>query len=152
MGVCQVTGVLEAMPSSNLKPENEEEELDEKRIYRVTYMFSATMPASVERLARKFMRNPVTVTIGTAGKAVDSVTQSVVMVKETEKLERLNRILGELGEKTAIVFVNQKKTADGLARQLGKNGWNATTLHGGKTQDQREVGGLEGRCASRACL
>jgi hypothetical protein len=46
----QVVGVLDAMPSSNLKPENEDEELDEKRIYRTTYMFSATMPPAVERL------------------------------------------------------------------------------------------------------
>ncbi|KAL2939981.1 DEAD-box ATP-dependent RNA helicase 21 [Bienertia sinuspersici] len=50
----QVVGVLDAMPSSNMKPENEEEELDEKRIYRTTYMFSATMPPAVERLARSY--------------------------------------------------------------------------------------------------
>ncbi|KAF9620146.1 hypothetical protein IFM89_010805, partial [Coptis chinensis] len=49
----QVVGVLDAMPSCNLKPENEDEELDEKRIYRTTYMFSATMPPDVERLDRK---------------------------------------------------------------------------------------------------
>ncbi|KAJ6687373.1 hypothetical protein OIU74_016119 [Salix koriyanagi] len=49
----QVVGVLDAMPSSNLKPENEDEELDAKKIYRTTYMFSATMPLRVERLARK---------------------------------------------------------------------------------------------------
>ncbi|KAJ0817557.1 putative RNA helicase [Helianthus annuus] len=44
----QVVGVLDAMPSSNFKPENEDEWLDEKRIYRTTYMFSATMPTAVE--------------------------------------------------------------------------------------------------------
>ena len=69
----QVVGVLDAMPSSNLKPENEDEELDEKKIYRTTYMFSATMPPAVERLARKHLRNPVVVTIGTAGKATDLI-------------------------------------------------------------------------------
>jgi superfamily II DNA/RNA helicase len=47
------------MPSSNLKPENEDEELDEKRIYRTTYMFSATTAPAVERLARKYLRNLV---------------------------------------------------------------------------------------------
>ena len=46
-------GVLDAMPSSNLKPESEDVELEGDRIYRTTYMFSATMPPSVERLARK---------------------------------------------------------------------------------------------------
>ena len=45
---------MEKMPSSNMRPENEEDELKEaKHIYRTTYMFSATMPPAVERLARK---------------------------------------------------------------------------------------------------
>lgn len=41
----QVAGVLDAMSSSNLKPENDDERLDETSIYRTTYMFSATMPS-----------------------------------------------------------------------------------------------------------
>jgi ATP-dependent RNA helicase DDX23/PRP28 len=139
----QVMGVLDAMPSSNLKPENEDAELDEKKIYRTTYMFSATMPPAVERLARKYLRNPVVVTIGTAGKATDLITQHVIMVKETEKLDRLCRVLNEMGDKTAIIFVNTKKNADSLSRQLDKAGYRVTTLHGGKTQEQREIS-LEG--------
>ena len=50
--------MLDAMPSTNMKPTNEEEDLDTNKVYRTTYMFSATMPPTVERLARKFMRNP----------------------------------------------------------------------------------------------
>lgn len=135
----QVMGVLDAMPSSNLKPENEDAELDTQKIYRTTYMFSATMPPAVERLARKYLRNPVVVTIGTAGKATDLITQHVIMVKESDKLDRLCRVVNEMGDKTAIIFVNTKKTADTLSRQLDKNGYRVTTLHGGKTQEQREV-------------
>jgi hypothetical protein len=52
----QVQAVLDAMPSSTLKPEDEGAELDEARVYRTTYMFSATMPPAVERLARKYLR------------------------------------------------------------------------------------------------
>ena len=44
--------VLDAMPSSNLRPEDDSE-VEANRVYRTTYMFSATMPPSVERLARK---------------------------------------------------------------------------------------------------
>nr|GEY44639.1 DEAD-box ATP-dependent RNA helicase 21 [Tanacetum cinerariifolium] len=135
----QVVGVLEAMPSSNFKPENEDEELDEKRIYRTTYMFSATMPTAVERLARKYLRNPVVVTIGTAGKATDLITQHVIMVKESEKMPRLQKLLDDLGDKTAIVFINTKKTADFVSKTLEKSGYRVTTLHGGKSQEQREV-------------
>ena len=75
----QVRGVLDAMPSTNLKPENEEDEVavggDSDIIYRTTYMFSATMPPAVERLARKYMRRPVVINIGSAGKATDLVKQ-----------------------------------------------------------------------------
>ncbi|CAA3006038.1 DEAD-box ATP-dependent RNA helicase 21-like [Olea europaea var. sylvestris] len=139
----QVMGVLDAMPSSNLKPENEEEELDENKIYRTTYMFSATMPPAVERLARKYLRNPVVVTIGTAGKTTDLITQHVIMMKENDKPGRLRKLLDDLGDKTAIVFVNTKKVADTVAKNLDKDGYRVTTLHGGKSQEQREIS-LEG--------
>ena len=52
----QFVGVLDAMPSTNFKPRNDDEELDEKKIYRTTYMFSATMPPVVERLAKSTCR------------------------------------------------------------------------------------------------
>lgn len=139
----QVVGVLDAMPSSNLKPENEDEELDEKKIYRTTYMFSATMPPAVERLARKYLRNPVVVTIGTAGKTTDLITQHVIMLKESEKMFRLQKLLGDLGDKTAIVFCNTKKTVDMRAKDLDRLGYRVTTVHGGKSQEQREIS-LEG--------
>lgn len=75
----QVVAVLEAMPSSNLKPEGEDGILEEDRVYRTTYMFSATMPPPVERLARKFMRQAAVINIGSAGKATDNVTQKVLL-------------------------------------------------------------------------
>ena len=80
--------MLDAMPSSNLKPEDEGVALDENRVYRTTYMFSATMPPTVERLARKYLRRPIIINIGGAGKAALSVTQRVVMTKENEKANR----------------------------------------------------------------
>ncbi|KAJ7299828.1 hypothetical protein O6H91_06G043500 [Diphasiastrum complanatum] len=138
----QVMGVLNAMPSS-LKPENGDAELAEKQVYRTTCMFSATMPPAVERLARKYLRNSVVVTIGTAGKAPKLITQHVMMLKETEKLERLQCVLNGMGEKTAIVFVNTTNLADGLSRQLQKLGYRVTSLHSGKKQEQREIS-LEG--------
>ncbi|KAL2523323.1 DEAD-box ATP-dependent RNA helicase 21 [Forsythia ovata] len=140
----QVVGVLDAMTSSNLKPENEDEELDENKIYGMTYMFSATMLLAVQRLARKYLRNPVVVTFGTAGKTTDLITQHVIMMKENDKPSMLKKLLDELGDKTAIVFVNTKKVADNVAKNLDKEGYHVTTLHvGGKSQEQREIS-LEG--------
>ena len=71
----QVIAVLDAMPSSNLKPDTDDQQLEASKVYRTTYMFSATMPAAVERLARKYLRRPVVVNIGSAGRATDNVTQ-----------------------------------------------------------------------------
>ena len=73
--------MLDAMPSSNLKPEDDEAKLEADRKYRTTYMFSATMPPTVERLAKKYLRRPVTITIGSAGRATDNVTQRVMLIK-----------------------------------------------------------------------
>ncbi|KAK3145538.1 hypothetical protein QOZ80_3BG0254190 [Eleusine coracana subsp. coracana] len=109
---------------------------------RPRYMFSATMPPPVERVARKYLRNPVVVTIGTAGMATDLVVQNVVMVKaESEKMSRLQNILGDLArdKQKAIVFCNTRRTVDMRAKDLDKAGFRVTTLHGGKSQEQREV-------------
>ena len=68
-------------PNARGAPHNTEDDdiMDTDRVYRTTYMFSATMPPAVERLARKYLRRPVVVTIGTAGKATENVTQRVVV-------------------------------------------------------------------------
>ena len=134
----QVVGVLDAMPSSNLKPENEEVE-DTARVYRTTHMFSATMPTAVERLAKKYLRRPVIVTVGTAGRATDNVSQRVIIMKENEKELRLEQEMEALNEKRAIVFVNTKSKCDVVYRRLEGMGFSCTVLHGGKTQEQREA-------------
>ncbi|KAJ1818403.1 mRNA splicing protein prp28 [Coemansia sp. RSA 2598] len=108
---------------------------------RHTTMFSATMPPAVERLARRYLQRPATVTIGTAGKAVDTVEQRVeFIVGEERRKTRLLAILSQhvhSGAK-AIVFVNQKKNVDLLGAALARTRHAVVTLHGGKTQDQRE--------------
>ncbi|MCD7454238.1 DEAD-box ATP-dependent RNA helicase 21 [Datura stramonium] len=101
------------------------------------------MPPAVERLARKYLRNPVVATIGTAGKATDLITQHVFMVKESDKVFKLQRLLDELGDKTAIVFINSRKRVDTVAKNLDKACYRVATLHGGKSQEQREIS-LEG--------
>ena len=76
----QVNAVMESMSADSLKPLEEAESLDaaaaakgrqrsETKKCTQAYMFSATMPASVERLARKYLRNPAVVNIGSAGKS-----------------------------------------------------------------------------------
>jgi ATP-dependent RNA helicase DDX23/PRP28 len=134
----QVIGVMDAMPSSNLKPANEEEELEADKIYRTTFMFSATMPAVVERLARKYMRNPAMVTIGSAGKAADLIQQNVIMMRNEDRGAALEQALRAAGDTQVIVFVNTHKTCDYIGKITERLGKPTCVLHGGKTQDVRE--------------
>ncbi|BGP14517.1 mRNA splicing protein prp28 [Rhodosporidiobolus nylandii] len=152
--------ILDSLPVSNLKPDTADAEDPDKMtmvlqpeegadmgtastlaLYRQTVMFSATMPPAVERLAKKFMRRPAIVTIGVAGQAVDTVDQRVELINSEEKKKaRLIEILNHGGfEPPMIVFVNQKKGADVLMKDLQRARWNATTLHSGKNQEQREA-------------
>jgi ATP-dependent RNA helicase DDX23/PRP28 len=81
------------------------------------------MPSAVERLARTYLRRPAVVYIGSAGKPVERTEQIVYMVEENAKRNKLMEILrrGKL-EPPIIIFVNQKKGADVLAKGLEKFG------------------------------
>ena len=74
------------------QPEAEDAVLEKDKVYRTTYMFSATMPPAVERLARKYMRRPVVVNIGRAGQATDNVAQRVIMIKENDKVSKRSQL------------------------------------------------------------
>lgn len=99
------------------------------------------MPPACERLARKYLRRPAIVTIGVAGQAVDRVEQRVEFVAGDDKRRaRVLEVLRQEGyEPPIICFVNTKKAADVLARDLNRTSWSSTTLHSGKTQEQREA-------------
>jgi len=85
-------------------------------------MFTATMPPAVERLARTYLRRPAVVYIGSIGKPVERTEQIVHMMSENDKRKRLVEILNRKVEPPIIIFVNQKKGADVLAKGLEKLG------------------------------
>jgi ATP-dependent RNA helicase DDX23/PRP28 len=138
-----LTFILDTMPSGFVKPTNPAllDNSDTWKGQRVTTLFSATMPPAVERLTRKYLRKPAFVTIGTAGEAVDTVEQRIEFVHgEEKKKARLIEILRSSGlPPPMIVFVNQKATADVVVRYVQQAGQSGTTLHSGKTQEQREA-------------
>ena len=144
-----VNKILDALPVSNQKPDSDEAEdalamsrsLGVKARYRQTMMYTATMPTAVERIARKYLARPAIVTIGNAGEAVETVEQCVEFVAgEDKRKKRLLEILGS-GDfaPPIIVFVNIKRNCDAVARDIKHGGFSAVTLHGSKTQEQREA-------------
>lgn len=143
-----VNKILDALPVTNEKPDTDEAEnaqlmsrhLGGKDRYRQTMMYTATMPPIVERIAKKYLRRPATVAIGNAGEAVDTVEQRVEFVSgEDRRKKRLREILLDGGFKAPIiVFVNIKRNCDAIAKEISRMGLSVATLHGSKTQDQRE--------------
>lgn len=144
-----VNKILDALPVTNEKPDSEEAEnsramsqhLGGKDRYRQTMMYTATMPPAVERIARKYLRRPAIITIGSAGEAVDTVEQRVELIPgEDKRKKRLADILSS-GEfrPPIIVFVNIKRNCDAIAKDIKQMGFSSVTLHGSKTQEQREA-------------
>ncbi|KAH8602791.1 P-loop containing nucleoside triphosphate hydrolase protein [Bisporella sp. PMI_857] len=144
-----VNKILDALPVSNEKPDTEEAEdaqamslrIGRRDQYRQTMMYTATMPAAIEKIAKKYLRRPAIVTIGNVGEAVETVEQRVEFVSgEDKKKKRLQEILtsGEF-QPPVIVFVNIKRNCDAVARDIKNMGFSSVTLHGSKTQEQREA-------------
>ncbi|XP_047987199.1 probable ATP-dependent RNA helicase DDX23 [Leguminivora glycinivorella] len=132
------------MPVSNIKTDTDQtedtlENYNSKNKYRQTVMFTATMSPAVERLARRYLRRPAIVHVGSVGIPVDRTEQVVYMIHENEKRKKLIEILKRRDKPPIVIFVNQKKIADGLAKFLEKLGFNSCTLHGGKGQEQRDL-------------
>ncbi len=103
-------------------------------------MFSATMPAAVERMAKKYLRHPAIVSIGDRDSGRNMrIEQVVEMVSEAAKANKLVQLANpKTSEDKIIVFVNEKKRCDMVARTLEKASIRCSILHGGKSQDQRE--------------
>ena len=143
----QVNAVMDGMSADSLKPLEEAESLDAAAAegaaelgtkFRMTYMFSATMPPSVERLARKYLRNPAVVNIGSAGKSSDLIKQVVRWMTKQQKARELELTLSQFPDTQAIVFVNAKRSVDAVCASVAKLGYSVASLHGGKSQDARE--------------
>ncbi|OJI98083.1 hypothetical protein ASPVEDRAFT_37510 [Aspergillus versicolor CBS 583.65] len=144
-----VNKILDALPVTNEKPDSDEAEnsavmsqhIGSKDRYRQTMMYTATMPTAVERIARKYLRRPAIITIGGVGEAVDTVEQRVEMIAgEDKRKKRLGEILSSGDFRPPIiVFVNIKRNCDAIAREIKQWGFSSVTLHGSKTQEQREA-------------
>ena len=87
------------------------------------------MTPDIERLARTYLRRPASVYIGSIGKPTERVEQIIIMCSENEKRNKLLEILERGIEPPIIIFVNQKKAVDVLAKGLTKKGYNPCTLH-----------------------
>lgn len=103
---------------------------------RQTLMWSATWPKEVRRLACDFMKDFIQVDIGKADK---NITQKVEVVHWKDKKNKLLDYMQDRKNDRVIIFCNMKKTCDVIESFLIENGFNATVIHGDKSQGAREA-------------
>ncbi|KAB2029098.1 hypothetical protein E1A91_D05G145300v1 [Gossypium mustelinum] len=107
---------------------------------RQTLYWSATWPKEVEQLARQFLYNPYKVVIGSADlKANHAIRQHVNIVSESQKYNKLVKLLEDIMDGSRIlIFMDTKKGCDQITRQLRMDGWPTLSIHGDKSQAERD--------------
>ena len=105
---------------------------------RQTLLFSATIPPKIEQLARKMMDNPERVNMAPPNMAAEGVTQGMYYVEESDKLPLVLHLFEKEQWASAIIFMSTKRAVDKLTRELRKKGANVTSIHGDRSQAERE--------------
>ncbi len=104
---------------------------------RQTLLFSATFSAPIEKLARKFMREPEVIETAARNATADQIDQSAYMVDSNRKRELLTHLIGTENWGQVLVFTRTKRGADQLAKQLEQDGIRSEAIHGDKSQGAR---------------
>ncbi len=105
---------------------------------RQSMMFSATMPKLMAELAGAYLKNPVRVEVSPPGKVADKINQSLHYVPQAGKSRLLIELLKEHADGLSLVFSRTKHGAEKLKKVLIAEGINASSIHGNKSQGQRE--------------
>mgnify|MGYP003947288993 FL=1 len=105
---------------------------------RQTLLFSATMPALMEQLAAAFLKNPRKVQVSVSGKTVDKVVQKICFIAKSEKSNFLLEHLSAHQDCLALVFVRTKSGAEKLLKFLDRKKLSVASIHGNKSQNQRD--------------
>jgi len=105
---------------------------------RQTLLFSATFDDSIYKFSKSLLRNPQVITIDDKTEVADSVEQLVYTVDADRKRELLSYLIGSKNWQQVLIFTRTKKTADELAKEIGKDGIKAQSIHGDKSQGARD--------------
>lgn len=103
-----------------------------------TWLFSATMPSEVRRIAKKYMTDPFELTMGTKNTGNVNIEHEYYIVKARDKYAAFKRIVDFNPEIFGIVFCRTKIETQEIAESLMKDGYNADALHGDLSQQQRD--------------
>src|SRR5690554_1927049 len=104
-----------------------------------TWLFSATMPNEVAKIAREFMRKPLEITVGTKNLGSSTVSHEYYVVNAKDRFEALKRLADANPDIFSVVFCRTKRDTQTVAEKLIEAGYNAAALHGDLSQAQRDM-------------
>jgi len=102
------------------------------------FMYSATLPDDVRRLAHRYMNQPQIVQIEKKQMTATTTKESYYVVNQSEKLDALLQILEHIRPYLVVIFANTKTRVNELVRRLQEKGYEAEALHGDFSQNKRE--------------
>ncbi len=105
---------------------------------KFTWLFSATMPAEVRRIAKNYMEDPFELTVGTKNTGNVNINHEYYVVRPRDKYAALKRLVDFNPDIFGIVFSRTKIETQEIAEMLMKDGYNADSLHGDLSQQQRD--------------
>ncbi|XP_055538489.1 uncharacterized protein LOC129726003 [Wyeomyia smithii] len=109
---------------------------------RQVLMWSATWPKEVRNLAEEFLSEYIQINIGSLNLSANhNILQIVDVCEDYEKDQKLLKLLTEISaenETKTIVFVETKRRVDDITRNINRNGWRAVSIHGDKSQQERD--------------
>jgi ATP-dependent RNA helicase DeaD len=103
-----------------------------------TWLFSATMPPEIRRVSKKYMKQPVEITVGTINTANKNIDHQYYVTAAHHRYETLKRIIDFNPGIYGIVFTRTKADAQSIAEKLTREGYDIDALHGDLTQQQRD--------------
>jgi ATP-dependent RNA helicase DeaD len=101
-------------------------------------LFSATMPAQIRRMSKKYLQDPVEITVKNKTVTAANTTQRYLMVSYPQKVDALTRIFEVENFEAMIVFVRTKQATEEVAEKLRARGFSAVAISGDVAQQQRE--------------
>ncbi|WP_423826509.1 DEAD/DEAH box helicase [Schaalia hyovaginalis] len=114
---------------------------------RVTALFSATMPAAIERIAKTHLTDPVKIAVSEESSTVDTIHQTYAVVPYKHKIGALSRVLatraqhiakGQEEADAAIVFVRTRADVEEISLEMSARGFRAAGISGDVAQTERE--------------
>ncbi|WP_373056453.1 DEAD/DEAH box helicase [Zunongwangia sp. H14] len=104
-----------------------------------TWLFSATMPKEVATIAKKFMRSPVEVTVGSKNMGATNVSHEFYLVNSRQRYDALKRLADANPDIFSVIFCRTKRDTQKVAEKLIEDGYSAAALHGDLSQNQRDL-------------